>query len=439
MPGAGATGRATPRGGKVVLPASGGSGPVTPAPPRSGQSHPDMRVDSAHVLPKVRTPSTRRGEKTRGKLLERAVLAFTREGFHATSVASICRAARVANGSFYQYFPDKLAVFTALVDRLRDSFRRKLQGARGIADTGGRVFSFFDEAGPTFQVFREAEFLEVPHPRAIFYDEAAARLGEALDVDEATAWGVFGASIMTALHFGVWENRPVPTPIREELLEVIARGIADRQDDRWRDLSFPDRRVAGMAEGPAGRAEETRRALVAAARLLFARQGYAATRISQITDAAGVGLGTFYGHFSAKRDLLDHLVEGIRLEMRQWVNAVAGSGAATARAGGLPDRPDVGRGVPFPPPRAALNPRSGLREGVDPLEAERLTFLAFMAFIRHHGDVYRIVREAEFAEPDIGRRYYHGIHADRIVFLSRAQALGRVRAGNPSAAIFGLL
>ncbi|NLI77277.1 MAG: TetR/AcrR family transcriptional regulator [Candidatus Riflebacteria bacterium] len=381
----------------------------------------------------MRTPSTRRGEKTRGKLLERAVLAFTREGFHATSVASICRAARVANGSFYQYFPDKLAVFTALVDRLRDSFRRTLQGARGIAETGARVFSFFDEAGPAFQVFREAEFLEVPHPRGTFYDEAAARLGDALDVDEATAWGVFGALIMAALHFGVWENRPVPDPTRGELLEVIARGIADRHDDRWRDLSFPDRRMAEMAGGPAGRAEETRRALVAAARRLFARQGYAATRISQITDAAGVGLGTFYGHFPAKRDLLDHLVEGIRLEMRQWVGAVAGSGAgaAAARGGGRSDRLDVGR-APWPPGMAAPDPRFAPGPGPDPLEAERLTFLAFMAFIRHHGDVYRIVREAEFAEPDIGRRYYHGIHADRIAFLSRAQALGRVRAGNPS-------
>ncbi len=344
----------------------------------------------------MRAPVTRRGTKTRERLLERGVQAFTRQGFHTVSVASICRAARVANGSFYQYFPDKLALFQALVERLRFTFTQTLRGARGIDETGRRLFDFFDEAGSLFQIYREAEFLAVPHPRRTFYDEAVGTLAAALDIDEGTAWGVFGALVMAGLHFGVWEGRSVPNAIRGEMIEVVARGIAAGRDSPWQDLTWPAPPPPGGDTAPVGKGEQTRRAIVATARRLFAGQGYPATHVAQITAAAGVGLGTFYGHFSGKRELLAHLTDSIREEMRVWVRAAA-AGAAD-----------------------------------HPLEVERRMFLAFLGFIRRHGDVYRIVREAEFAEPDIGRRYYHGIHADRIAFLSRAQALGQVRTGNPS-------
>ena len=50
--------------------------------------------------------------------------------------------------------------------------------------------------------------------------------------------------------------------------------------------------------------ELTRRAILEAARVLFQRQGYAATTIEQIATEAGVGLSTIYAVFTNKRTIL---------------------------------------------------------------------------------------------------------------------------------------
>lgn len=47
----------------------------------------------------------------------------------------------------------------------------------------------------------------------------------------------------------------------------------------------------------------TRARLLAAARVVFARQGLADTTVGQITQAADLGLGTFYLHFATKDDI----------------------------------------------------------------------------------------------------------------------------------------
>lgn len=57
-----------------------------------------------------------------------------------------------------------------------------------------------------------------------------------------------------------------------------------------------------------GRRERTRRRLVDAARALIAEKGVAGLRISEITEGAGVALGSFYNHFETKELLVDAVV-----------------------------------------------------------------------------------------------------------------------------------
>jgi len=59
---------------------------------------------------------------------------------------------------------------------------------------------------------------------------------------------------------------------------------------------------------------ERRRRILLAAREVFARCGYAATRMSDIATAAGVGKGTLYEYFQGKEDLFCTLVVAVARE-----------------------------------------------------------------------------------------------------------------------------
>ncbi|WP_205698867.1 TetR/AcrR family transcriptional regulator [Conexibacter sp. SYSU D00693] len=65
-----------------------------------------------------------------------------------------------------------------------------------------------------------------------------------------------------------------------------------------------------MAEvaAPVGRRERTRRRLLDAARELITEKGVAGLRIQEITEGAGVALGSFYNHFASKEELVEAVV-----------------------------------------------------------------------------------------------------------------------------------
>jgi AcrR family transcriptional regulator len=68
-------------------------------------------------------------------------------------------------------------------------------------------------------------------------------------------------------------------------------------------------RVAPIEIGRAsGRRVRTRARLVEAARRIAAVRGIEATPISEITDEAGVGVGSFYNHFATKEELLEAVI-----------------------------------------------------------------------------------------------------------------------------------
>ena len=73
------------------------------------------------------------------------------------------------------------------------------------------------------------------------------------------------------------------------------------------------------------RRSRTRRALVTAARRLFAEQGYANTGTSDIVAAAGVTRGALYHHFADKQALFAAVVEEEHLLMAMAINAAGES------------------------------------------------------------------------------------------------------------------
>jgi AcrR family transcriptional regulator len=91
-----------------------------------------------------------------------------------------------------------------------------------------------------------------------------------------------------------------------------ARGAADHVGS----AAKPDRDE--RAGSPRQRARtETEAALKAAARRVFARQGYLNTKIVDITAEAGRAAGSFYNHFASKEALLEALAADLFAEGRR--------------------------------------------------------------------------------------------------------------------------
>lgn len=84
--------------------------------------------------------------------------------------------------------------------------------------------------------------------------------------------------------------------------------------------------------GPAGRlraehAEATRRAVLAAARSLFGRNGYAQTSVDEIADAARVTKGAVYHHFANKQALFRAVYTQTGADAQDRVIQAGGLGA----------------------------------------------------------------------------------------------------------------
>lgn len=103
----------------------------------------------------------------------------------------------------------------------------------------------------------------------------------------------------------------------------------------------------------AERTHATRAALVAAARDLFVRAGYAATSTPQIAAAAHVTRGALYHHYADKQDLFRAVAEAeaeaVAREIEERTAADPGTAAAER-----PDTPDTPYGPDAPDARAML-------------------------------------------------------------------------------------
>ena len=139
------------------------------------------------------------------------------------------------------------------------------------------------------------------------------------------------------------------------------------------------------------RGRRTLRAILDAATAEFAEKGFHDASISQITQRAGVALGSFYTYFDSKEAVFKALVSDMSAQVRDHVG-----------------------------PHIASAP--------DQLAAERAGLLTFLEFVRQHKEIYRIIDEAEFVDAESYRRHYEST-VERIASRLKAAAIrGEVRA-----------
>jgi AcrR family transcriptional regulator len=108
---------------------------------------------------------------------------------------------------------------------------------------------------------------------------------------------------------------------------------------------------------------------LAAAEEVFGEDGFTGASVAEIVRRAGVAQGTFYVYFPDKKSVFEELVRVLNHEMRLHL-------------------------------RAAIE---GVEHRVD---MERVGFAAFFEWVSEHRALYKLVREAEFVDPEIYRWHY---------------------------------
>jgi AcrR family transcriptional regulator len=149
----------------------------------------------------------------------------------------------------------------------------------------------------------------------------------------------------------------------------------------------------------AARIAETEERIVAAARELFVRDGYAATTLTAVADAARVGHRTVYVRFGTKADLLKRVVDVAIVGDSQLID---------------------------------LHSRDWYQQALNaPTAAERLDRLAdgVAALMARAGDLFAVAQQAEAVEPviaeaaragraatrDSQRAFFTKLHTDRLI------------------------
>lgn len=138
------------------------------------------------------------------------------------------------------------------------------------------------------------------------------------------------------------------------------------------------------------RGERTRRRLLDAAAREFGEKGFHEGSISGITARAGVALGSFYTYFATKAGIFRALVSDMSARVRDHV-------------------------------------APAIAQGDDAIDRERRALEAFLAFARDHDELYRIVDEAEFVDPESFRRHYDATAARIAERLRRGGDEGTLR------------
>jgi AcrR family transcriptional regulator len=150
------------------------------------------------------------------------------------------------------------------------------------------------------------------------------------------------------------------------------------------------------------RGERTRQKLLEAAEQIFAELGYHDASIVKITEAAGVGQGTFYLYFSSKREVFDEVVLDLNARVRHAMTEAAARGGTRA-------------------------------------EQELLGFAAFFRFTADHPALYRIIRQAEFVSPETLQAHYDRLLRPYAAGLEQAMAAGEAAPGDPEVLAWSLM
>lgn len=178
--------------------------------------------------------ATRDKDATRQRLLDAAEQVFAEKGYHGTVVDDIIRASDSSKGGFYFHFPNKQAIFLALVDKLVPRLAAAID--RAIADETDPVAQLDAALRTVLETFARHRQLS-----KILLIEAVG-LGHGFDEKLMRTRGRFAAMIQSYLDQAVAAGAIAPQDTEViswawfgAINELVVRWLATRQPERLED------------------------------------------------------------------------------------------------------------------------------------------------------------------------------------------------------------
>ena len=189
-------------------------------------------------------PKTKRGRKTREKLLHAAEAEFGERGFPDASIASITQRAGVALGTFYVYFESKEEIFRALVSYMGELTRQWI--AERVAESPDRLtaerrgveafIEFVRTHRNLYRVVSMAQFVAEDAFREYYsvfasaYGENLKRAAEAGDIREGNyevwSWALIGMTVFLGMRYADWDEERPTEEVAAAVSELVSKGMA---------------------------------------------------------------------------------------------------------------------------------------------------------------------------------------------------------------------
>ncbi len=167
---------------------------------------------------------------TRDRILQAALQVFAEKGYHRAVVDDIVRASQTSKGAVYHHFPNKEALFLALVDefsaRLAEAIATAIEGSHGAL---GKVQAALGAGLLTFARHRELA-------RILLLESVS--LGPAYAAKRAEVHGRFAALIQAHLDQAVAEGSIPPVDTRVATLAWL--GAVNEVVIQWLHSDEPD-------------------------------------------------------------------------------------------------------------------------------------------------------------------------------------------------------
>ena len=316
-------------------------------------------------------------------IINEAINVFKEKRFANGSLSEIARRLDISPSLIYYYFKNKDEIFAEIVKQFKDELCKAIDEEMSKMDVPfDKLFSmltayknFIRDHRVLYDIFREVEFVNKPLA-ADYYKELSDRIVSVIapalkdDIDyEAVSYAILGSVYFVVLKNLIWDEKPDVEAEYSSVKKFLMNGIDVKGD--FTPYILKEKEPPKEEREFETRGEKTRCNLVKAAEKLFGEKGYNETQIADIVYRAKVGLGTFYIYFKSKKEILRDVVKYINHTLRKysWLY---------------------------------------FKDFTDRREVENAGMQAFFYLFKNKnmGNDYRVVREAEFVDKEIGTWYY---------------------------------